>query len=202
MSFGLANKNIGIKENTLITANTEWAEININNGGTVQNVAYSASATDLTTGTLNAARLPTQTTQEFNILGHITGTAQTIGNVGQVIEAITPVAITMPNNITTTIISLNLTPGCWMVLSNFSWTSNAVINNLQVGLGLTAGTLGANTLNTQYVQSTPNFTQLSLPCPVQFFNVSVNTTVFLMARGTFTIATWRIFGRIEAVRIF
>jgi hypothetical protein len=198
---GIPGKTLAIRENTGIDGVAN-SIINISTGGTVQNVAYSASATDISTGTLDANRLPTQTTQLFNILGRTNGTAQTAGNIGQILNVTllsTGIGVTIPNNITTNIISLVLTPGNWALFASaYVTNSTNSVDPITFSLNTVSATLDDSIYNA-ILEQTGNTNKLSAQLPVRFFNVSVNTTIFLICRATHTgIMTG--YGKIDALR--
>lgn len=200
---GVLNKNIAIRENCAITANISGSEININLGGVIQNVAYSASATDLTTGTLNANRLPTQTTQQLNILGRTTGTAQTAGNIGQILSVVnltTGPPVVVPNNVATNLTSLVIGPGSWLVTASATClNSTTTIDPIRYSLNTVSATMADDIFNI-VIDSQSTQPRYGGCLPVRFFNVNANTTLFLVMLCTHT-GTLNAWGRIEAIRI-
>ena len=199
---GIQGKTLAIRENLAITG-TANAQINISTGGTVQPVAYSGSATDISTGTLNANRLPTQTTQEFNILGRTTGTAQIAGNIGQILSVVnltTGPPVVVPSNIATNLASLTLTPGSWLVSASATCqNSTNTIDPIRYSLNTVSATMANDVFNI-VIDSQSSQPRYGGCLPVRFFNVSANTTIFLVMLCTHT-GTLNAWGRIESIRI-
>lgn len=199
---GIQGKTLAIRENLAITG-TANAQIDISTGGTVQPVSYSGSATDISTGTLNANRLPTQTTQEFNILGRTTGTAQIAGNIGQILSVVnltTGPPVVVPSNIATNLASLTLTPGSWLVSASATCqNSTNTIDPIRYSLNTVSATMANDVFNI-VIDSQSTQPQYGGCLPVRFFNVSANTTIFLVMLATHT-GTLNAWGRIESIRI-
>jgi hypothetical protein len=198
---GIPGKTLAIRENIGIDGVTN-SIINISTGGTVQNVAYSASASDILIGNLNANLLPTQTTQLFNILGRTNGSAQSAGNIGQILNVTllsTDIGVTIPNNITTNIISLVLTPGNWALFASaYVTNSTNQVDPITFSLNTVSATLDDSIYNA-ILEQTANTNKFAAQLPVRFFNVSVNTTIFLICRATHT-GTMTGYGKIDALR--
>ncbi|MCX6711623.1 MAG: hypothetical protein NT139_01120 [Candidatus Woesearchaeota archaeon] len=200
---GIQGKTLAIRENLAITG-TANAQINISTGGTVQPVGYSGSATDISTGTLNANRLPTQTTLAFNILGRTNGTTQTAGNIGEILSVVnltTGPPVVVPTNIATNLTSLTLTPGSWLVTASATSQNSTIANDpIRFSLNTVSSTMANDIYNIVLDSTTNNQTQYGGCLPVRFFNVSVNTTIYLVMLATHT-GTLNAWGRIESIRI-
>lgn len=200
---GIQGKTLAIRENLAITGVAN-SQINISTGGTIQPVGYSGSATDISTGTLNANRLPTQTTQVLNILGRTNGAAQTAGNIGEILSIVnltTGPSVTVPTNVATNLCSLTLTPGSWLVTSSATSTNSTNANDpIRFSLNTVSATMANDIYNIVLDSTTNNQTAYGGCLPIRFFNVSVNTTIYLvmLATHTGTLSGW---GRIEAIRI-
>jgi hypothetical protein len=199
---GIQGKTLAIRENLAITG-TANAQIDISTGGTVQPVSYSGSATDISTGTLNANRLPTQTTLPFNILGRTNGTAQTAGNIGQILSVVnltTGPPVVVPSNIATNLTSLILTAGSWLLTASATClNSTNTIDPIRYSINTVSATMSDDVFNI-VIDSQSTQPRYGGCLPVRFFNVSVNTTIFLVMLCTHT-GTLNAWGRIEAIRI-
>jgi len=103
------------------------------------------------------------------------------------------------------IVSISLGPGDWDVSGVVDYTPTATtsITNMTQGISTTSGNLVAQdswsslTLAAQVPTATP---ESALPTPVVRLNLSTTTTVYLVAKATFSASTLKAYGTINARR--
>lgn len=136
-------------------------------------------------------------------VGRTNGAAVPAGQIGEKVESIVLVGAAVPltTNVAANVTSFPLPPGDWDVFGYVGFVNG----------GTTASTYIAGSLaTTSAVQSSDGFLlpgvaggiagQLSAAVPETVFNVSVTTTIYLVATSQFTISTQSAFGRITARR--
>lgn len=148
--------------------------------------------------------------------GAVLGTAGTAaanaGSVGEIIRSTVPVgsqvALTTatPANVT----SIALTPGDWDLYGaiDFNPAATTSITQLIASISLTSATLssqpGGSGLgpdpNDEWSQAASANNGLIVMLPSATLLISVNTTVFLVAQGTFTVAALNAYGTLTARR--
>lgn len=115
-------------------------------------------------------------------------------------------AVALTNVTSATVTSMTLTPGDWEVsaATNFDSSSTTSVTQLIASLSLVNATLdeSAGYTNRLNIPATvPGLTYTSvLNGPVRF-PVAVNTTVYLVARATFSVSTLAAWGLLRARRI-
>ena len=129
------------------------------------------------------------------------------GDVGELLTATLAVGspVSLATGTAKTALSIALTPGDWDVDAVLGVIPAATtsITNLAGGLHTTTDTLGAAGTYFQRASAAvvPGAVEQHNPVPTQRFNVSVATTVYLVAKGTFTVDTLGAFGSIRARRV-
>lgn len=113
------------------------------------------------------------------------GSAASPGNVGQLLQATTASPVAFATTGTHNLISLVLPPGDWdtwgsAVLS--STGGSAVPTDASIGLNTTTGTLPAALLCASDAYGVALATPVSAAVPTQPFNVSVNTTIYMVMK--------------------
>lgn len=113
---------------------------------------------------------------------------------GRVGENITPTNILLTAMTTATPINLSsvvLTPGDYDVTgcARFLQAAATTGSNFVCGLSTTSATFAAAGTYAQFAHATPANADQSIPTPSLRFNVSSNTTVYLVAQATFAVST-------------
>ena len=141
------------------------------------------------------------------IVGVSNASAPTAGNVGEEISSVIPDAshISLSTGATTTITSISLTAGDWLVYGNVSLAnSNGSITGEAYGWTTTTALTGGN-LPDPSVSAIVSFSSgaafnAGLVCPFLRVNVNTTTTVYLQARSTFIAGTTYATGGLYAMR--
>ena len=171
------------------------------NQATTANMALNAAGLTLTTGT---ATLPN------GIVGVTGGGAAAAGIDGQVISSLVPIgsAVSIATSGTAVnVTSVSLTAGDWDVEGsvNFVAGSATIVGGAlhEVGFNTTTVTLPVDGSEVYLSAPTLTTTSANFGTPVQrkVYNVSSTTTVYLVANGTFTAGTEKVYGTITARRI-
>lgn len=163
---------------------------------------------------LHMAALPIFAQGNFQRPQEVFGTATNdnacTGCVGEyqtaVLAAIS--ATSLVTGVSKTVVSFTLTPGDWDVWGAVGFIPTATTSiTLQIaGISLTDNTLPAQDDGTRSDVSNAAFvpgTNLGdrLPVATRRVSVSVNTPVYLIATGVFTVSTLTAYGRIQARRV-
>lgn len=202
MSAGVVGKNIGILEDCLINANTQWAELNIADGGTLQNVAYSGLASDLS-GSLPASSLPSATVNPLALKGVIDASDASAGFVGEVVSGVVlfASAVNLANSgVAENIVNISLPAGDWDVESNLFFQGAANLVSATSSTSLNTGTLD-NQAFRAVIESSSLHSQAGLSTVSRRVNVDVQTTVYLVASAVFSVGTVSVCGTLQARRI-
>lgn len=206
MAAGSTSKTLQVAETMKLTASAPGSTFDIAGGGTLVASAYTdtTSATNITSGTLPAARLPTATTGQFDILGQTT--SATAGYVGQILTSTVLYAsgISMTSNTQTTVTSITLTPGCWLVTGNIFYESASFVPAItfaQASLSLTTNTLDDPAYRSAASDSPELSIQAGLSVSPRYFSVSTNTTIYIVGIVVFGTSTVSACGYIQATRI-
>lgn len=123
---------------------------------------------------------------------------------GKVGEVLTASSVSTPVNMTSTVaanlVSLTLTPGDWIVYGMFRFNPSASnIVAVSGSLNTASATFAGFPYNTQLSLTAAGITQL--PVPTTRYNVSVNTTVYLVGFVSFPSGTCTGQGFLEARRV-
>lgn len=120
------------------------------------------------------------------------------GTIGEVISA-TSGSTALTSNTFTNLTSIVLTPGDWDITGSVTLAaSSAVMTNVFGGLSNVSATAPAAPMYFQY--QGPAINAFSLAAPSQRFNVSVNTTIYIIGFASFASGTVNAFGGIIARR--
>lgn len=142
------------------------------------------TALDSFGNTLTGSSLPTGVTITTpNIIGVSNGSNASAGSVGEVMTA-SGSSVALSNNVSANICSVTLTPGDWQVEANILITGGA-LTAANGGVNTTSGTSPASAMLGQYVSST-TFSAIGWAVPTQRFNISTNTTVYLVGTSAFS----------------
>ena len=179
------------------TANGTWIDSTDNYLWTCQYNSITAAWTWVTNST------------QLGLVGQTAGTAAAAGFVGEIkaslIASGSAVSLTTvtPANVT----SITLTPGDWDVSAtvNFVGGSSTVAAGALHEIGLDTTTATLPTTGVEVFVGAPTLTTTSAKfgsaIAKQTFTVSTNTTVFLVAEGTFTAGTEAVYGNLVARRV-
>jgi hypothetical protein len=155
-----------------------------------------------------------------NVIGNVTGdltgkiTGVTDGSnapagyVGEIIKSTVPVesAVSLTTNTTSNITNISLPAGDWYVNGQVDYRAAATtsITILTQGISQTSATLGSQDtfsrlIGSAFVPTASN--DACLPIRGQRISLTTTTTIYLVARPTFTVSTLTGYGTIEARRI-
>jgi len=142
------------------------------------------------------------------ILADTDGEVVPPGYVGEVLSVTTTVSsgqVAFATSTTHNVLSLTLTPGNWFAWGNavlHSAGGAAVPTDAQMGLSLVSGALPIASLQAADVYGVALATDIAEVLPPQMFNVSVNTTIYVVAHVDLTSGTDIVaYGAILARRI-
>ncbi len=181
-------------------------------GASVWNVVlYVAAASDIT-GSGLSVRATTPTINQANLVGTTTNDSAAAGSVGEVISSTVTSgsAVSLTTVTAANITSISLTAGDW----DLSWTlafvtaSTTSLTDVRGSSSTTSATLATPgaldhpyTIN-QYNAFVPGVTTFCFGGGCQGrISIGSTTTVYLVARGTFTVSTLSSYGAIWARRV-
>jgi hypothetical protein len=118
-------------------------------------------------------------------------------------------AVSLTTDTTANVTSVSLEPGIWRVTGNVGFVPAATtsITNLNPAINSTSATLpnpevvaGSQNrvMSAAYV---PNVANITMDAGEGIFTLTATTTVYLLARATFTVSTMTAYGKIQAERI-
>lgn len=132
--------------------------------------------------------------------GVIDASSAAAGEIGEVITG-QATAVSMTTATATTLTSLTLTPGDWDVVGVIEATASAFVLTLAIGsISTTAATNQPFPYRTRLEFASATGSQ-GFSVPSQRFNVSNNTTIYLVAQANFSSGTVSGSGHIRARRI-
>lgn len=144
------------------------------------------------------------------IEGTSTNDSATAGYVGEVIESsvATGSSISLTTGTVANVTSISLTAGDWDISGQVGFTTagSTSYSSLIAAISTTSATApDASTIaNPRYrvdqAAAAPGSTELSVPTGTGRMSLSSTTTVYLVARGTFTVSTLKAYGFIWARR--
>ena len=146
---------------------------------------------------------------KVNVAGEIDGVAAGAGYIGQAISSIVPVgsAVSLTTATPANMTSISLTAGDWDVEGSVNFVGNLTSINVgalhEVGFSATTATLPMDGSEIYVnppvvVTSSANF---GTAVQRKIYNVSTTTTVYLVAEGTFTAGTEKVYGTMTARRV-
>lgn len=170
----------------------------------VKSGTYLQKVADLAGGvwTLTALGLTLQDT-----LGTTTNDAAIAGGVGELLSGTvaTGASVSLTTATAANITSVSLTAGDWDVTSVVDYNPGATtsITQLSQGVSSTTATLGAQDTfsQTSVAANVPGANVIALPTPVTRISLAATTTIYLVAKATFTVSTLTAFGTIRARRV-
>jgi len=141
-----------------------------------------------------------------SLTGRTNGAGAGIGQIGEVISNIATGISQPTTGVPVNVTSIVLTPGDWDVMgsNNFVPAGTTTVVRLVASLSLTSGVSGASNSGAYIQIGDANLTTGALQvCPVGMLqvNVSVPTTVFLVANASFGVSTMTHSGFIRARRM-
>jgi len=123
------------------------------------------------------------------------------GQVGETLTAITTTPVALTSAASSNAISINLTPGDWEINGMVRFNpSAAAISQISGSWNTASNTFAGFPDNTQ-IQGLTNGSTCQVPMPHRRYNISVNTTIYLVALANFASGTCTALGYIEARRI-
>lgn len=163
-------------------------------------------------GTGNVLKVSGVTISAGQYPGETGAGSATTGNVGERVDSSVLIgsAVSLTTGVTSNVTSISLSAGDWEVSGVVALIAGATTNVTSVfgSIGTTTGTLDVTTpgrfSNSVFGSSglvptgTAAFTQI---LPPTRFSLSGTTTVFLTARGNFTVSTLSAYGEIHAIRV-
>ena len=142
------------------------------------------------------------------IYGVTDGSSGASGFVGQIVSSTVAVgsAIALTTNTTANVTSISLPIGEWYVNGQVDYRAGATtsITILAQGISQTSATLGGQDTFSRSVMSAVVPTaanDIGIPIRGQRIVLTAQTTIYLVATGTFTVSTLSAYGTIEARRI-
>ena len=154
--------------------------------------------------------LPATTGNFLTSTTQLIGTGTTTNNdasAGQVGEYVVSTIASSGTSLTTgsyvNVTSISLTAGDWDINGICSFTSpgSPVISYLNWGSSLTSATAGVNGAISSYTGGSVNTVDFSLPFPTFRYSLSGTTTIYLVARASWTTSTMSSYGSIRARRV-
>lgn len=138
--------------------------------------------------------------------GRTDGVAVTAGCIGEILTATAaPAAVSLTTNTSADVTSVSLTAGVWDVTGVINFTPAGTTSITQIGGGVntTSATLGAQDSYARdvYAAMVPGANVISKAVPTVRINIAETTTVYLVARATFTVSTLTAGGTIRATRV-
>ena len=146
---------------------------------------------------------------KVNVSGEIDGAAAGAGYIGQVISSLiaSGSAVSLTTNTPANMTSISLTAGDWDVEGSVVFVGGSVTiaagSLHEVGFSTTTAALPTDGSEMYLDPSALTTTSANFGTPVQrkIYNVSTTTTVYLVAEGTFTAGTEKVYGTITARRV-
>ncbi len=142
-----------------------------------------------------------------NIVGDTSGTVVPTGMIGETLKsnpasAVAVAATTVFTNIT----SLTLTPGVWAVTAAVQISTGTISgwNYYQVNISTSSGINDSNNNGGTFSATPSNTSGFVQSAGTRFFNVSVNTPIYLVGRIDYSSqsgSVWQINSTLQAVRI-
>jgi hypothetical protein len=142
------------------------------------------------------------------IIGVTDGSNATAGTVGEYITSSVTSFSSITNGTNYNVTTISLTAGDWDVVGsvefNFSGTTN--VTSIAAAISSTSATFGSAGTYFVFGSSNGGFlygaynTQLG-NIPIQRFNITTTTTIYLIAQSNFTVSTAQARGSIRARRI-
>ena len=132
------------------------------------------------------------------------------GEIGEFIDSQLPLAsaVALTTSVTANITSISLTAGDWDVsaIANFLPAGSTNITQLIGGISTTSATIDPSDNFFRHTQLNfpsfvPGASASGVPTPVVRISVATTTTIYLVARGLFTVSTLSGYGRISARRV-
>jgi hypothetical protein len=145
----------------------------------------------------------------FPLVGTVAGGNAVAGTVGEYAEASLVIgsAVSLTTNTDATVVSFSLTPGDWDVsaVCGFTPAASTSITHISAGVSTTAATM-PTALGAQTAISFPAIvpgatTEWLWPVTPTRLNLTVTTTVYLIAHAFFTVSTLGAYGVIRARRV-
>lgn len=136
------------------------------------------------------------------VKGIVSGGTPSAGYLGEVLSATTGTGVALTTGTETSLVSLALTPGYWLVSGSVRITTAAstTVTDSIGGIN-TSAALPAWPQTARVGSSLPASSLHVLTVPPRVVNVSANTTVYAVARATFASGSVTGDGYIQAVRI-
>jgi hypothetical protein len=141
----------------------------------------------------------------YGIQGVTDGSSASTGYVGQVITSSidSAAAVDLASTAASDVTSITLTPGDWVVDGSVNFALNAATLSLgESAINTTSATITVDGREgySGVVQTSASVT-IGAPVPSRSISVSANTTVYLVALGTFAGTGCKAFGTIRAQRV-
>lgn len=150
---------------------------------------------------------PITPSQTAGIVGTTAANNANAGAVGEYVTATvaTGAAVALTTAVVANVTSISLTAGDWDVTGviDFNAAATTSISAMQVGTSTTTAALGAqDTFSSEaFAAMVPGAVPIGYNVPVTRISVATTTTVFLVAKATFTVSTLAAFGTIRARRV-
>lgn len=138
------------------------------------------------------------------LLGVTDASNATAGNIGEAVRAAVAAGSNLPLTTATAanVTSISLTAGDWDVSGMICFTGTPTGTVYNMGLSTTSATLSTFGDNAYQTPTSPNaVADNCMTIPAWRLNVNTTTTVYLVARATFSVGSVGAYGRISARRV-
>lgn len=189
-----ARTNLGI--GTLGTQNASAVAITGGSISGINDIAIADGGTGASSATTARANLGAKADA-----GVTDASSASSGQVGEVLTAITATPVNLTTAASSNAISLTLPPGDWEINGMVRFNpSAAAISQVSGSWNTTSNTFAGFPDNTQ-IQGLTNGSTCQAPMPHRRYNLTANTTIYLVALASFASGTCTALGYIEARRV-
>lgn len=164
--------------------------------------ATSANTGAFTTITASNTITPSQT---YGIVGTTTNNNANSGSFGEFVNSLVPTSssISLTSGTAVNVTSISLTAGDWDVDGSVYFTGNGSTVSVTFigGTNTTSATLGSSYTFSDVPSSILNISDLSFTVPTNRYSLSSTTSIYLVARASFSAGVANVSGQIRARRM-
>lgn len=189
--------------NTASTVNFHQSSLNSSNATAVSTsgglFAYSDLSQEATLGLITGGGNVTGKGTQ----GRISGSASPVGFIGEVISSNIAVGshVSLSNGVATTITSISVTPGTWMIFGSLIFTGATTSTNFFSSINTTTNNIGTAATNYNVSLTNAGGNDMGGLTPMVVASPTVATNYFLVAQCGFSAGTVFGYGQIQAVRV-